>query len=51
MKILTNVASLLLESFYTMVLRLVAGSMAILTAIFGTSPEEYVQALLNQFVG
>lgn len=51
MKILTSVASVLLESFYTMVLRLVAGTMAILTALFGTSPEEYLQALLSQFVG
>lgn len=51
MKILTNVASLLVETLFTMLLRLVAGSMALLTAIFGSSPEEYVQALLNQFVG
>lgn len=51
MKIITNIASLLVETLFTMVLRLVAGSMALLTAIFGSNPEEYVQALLNQFVG
>lgn len=51
MRVLTSFANVLLESLFTMVLRLVAGTMAILTAIFGTSPEEYVQALLNQFVG
>lgn len=51
MRILTNVAGLLIETLFTMLLRLVTGCMAILTAIFGASPEEYIQTLLNQFVG